>query len=179
MKLSLLAACLLLVVHCQADSASRPSHVVKVGRNGRQLVHRDGQVGLGARLGRKVRRKGRNTLPNAAPQIHHHDAPTLVRALPQVFSTGHAGHQHLIHDAVPQTFHAVPEQFSHHHVPHAPANLFHFSHHGPAISPALSHHTVHAAPLIAAPVQQTGPVQHFVQHAQFLQPAPKIGRAHV
>ena len=81
---SLLAASLLLVVHCLADSASRPSHVVKVGRNGRQLVHRDGQVGLGARLGRKVRRKGRNTLPSAAPQLHHHDAPTLVRAVPQV-----------------------------------------------------------------------------------------------
>ena len=147
---------------CLGDTASVLTHVVKVGRNGRQVVHAKHAKDVGARLGRKVRRKAQPAqLLQPVPSLNFVNAP-----VPQVFSA-HPNHQHLVHNAVPTTFHAVPQQFSHHHVPHAPANLFHFSHHGPAINPALAHFSQHATPIqVAAPV-------HHVHHpvAPILAPA--------
>ena len=64
-----------------ADSASGLSHVVRVGRNGRQLVHQAKQLSSGAKLGRKVRRRGRNTL--SQPALATRLAPALA-PLPQV-----------------------------------------------------------------------------------------------
>jgi len=162
--MKMLAAYLLAVVPLAlAESASGLSHVVRVGRNGRQVVHQAGQLGGGAKLGRKVRRKGRNTLSQPALATRLAPAPAPQ---PQVFAA-HPTHQHVIHDIQP-AFHAAPAAFAHHHVPHAPTNLFHFSHHSPAIDHNLHHPAVHhTAPLPVAPVQIAAAPAHFSFH-----PAP-------
>lgn len=198
MKLSLGALILLsLLSLCLSDSAPGLSHVVKVGRNGRQVVHsRTGKEGAGARLGKKVRRrKERNTLNNHV-LLRHTAVPAIDNATPLTLSTpqvtpfnqfrvlstpqhatfsvptaqvfsGLPVNQHVVHDTAP-TFHQVPEAFNHHRVPHAPTNLFHFSHHGPAIAPSLSHFTQHLTTLPLAPAQPFAPAVQQV----LVQPAP-------
>merc|ERR1712088_592873 len=164
MKLSVCCALLASLPLCLSESASGLSHVVKVGRNGRQVVHQASSKGnAGKSLGRKVRRRGRNTLGQPAPALRQAPAAPvpLVHAVPQVFTNVHPTHQHVVHHAAPAL--PAPQAFSHHHVPHAPANLFHFAHHGPAIDPNLHHPALHqtvAAPL--APVQFVAPA--FVHH---------------
>merc|ERR1712088_870702 len=172
MKLSVCCALLASLPLCLSESASGLSHVVKVGRNGRQVVHQASSKGnAGKSLGRKVRRRGRNTLGQPAPALRQAPAAPvpLVHAVPQVFTNVHPTHQHVVHHAAPAL--PAPQAFSHHHVPHAPANLFHFAHHGPAIDPNLHHpalhHTVHA-PL--APVQFVAPA--FVHHPAPIAPLP-------
>merc|ERR1711881_763781 len=182
MKLSLGASVLLTLLPLfLADSAPDLTHVVRVGRNGRQVVHsktenKDGQTG--ARLGRKVRRRGRShlTTPNlirttaAIPGGNNNIAP-LGAPVAQVFSTNPL-HQHLVHHTTP-TFHQAPVEFSHHVVPHAPSNLFHFAHHSPAIAPGLVHFSQHEAiPAAVAPVQQIAPA--FQQIHQILPSVPAV-----
>merc|ERR1711881_769329 len=182
MKLSLGASVLLTLLPLfLADSAPDLTHVVRVGRNGRQVVHsktenKDGQTG--ARLGRKVRRRGRShlTTPNlirttaAIPGGNNNIAP-LGAPVAQVFSTNPL-HQHLVHHPTP-TFHQAPVEFSHHVVPHAPSNLFHFAHHSPAIAPGLVHFSQHEAiPAAVAPVQQIAPA--FQQIHQILPSVPAV-----
>merc|ERR1711881_831899 len=181
-KLSLGASVLLTLLPLfLADSAPDLTHVVRVGRNGRQVVHsktenKDGQTG--ARLGRKVRRRGRShlTTPNlirttaAIPGGNNNIAP-LGAPVAQVFSTNPL-HQHLVHHTTP-TFHQAPVEFSHHVVPHAPSNLFHFAHHSPAIAPGLVHFSQHEAiPAAVAPVQQIAPA--FQQIHQILPSVPAV-----
>jgi len=161
MKLSVACALLASLPLCLSESASGLSHVVKVGRNGRQVVHQsiNSKGNSGKSLGRKVRRRGRNTLGQPAAALRQAPAAP-VPLVPQVFAA-HPTHQHVVHHAAPAL--PAPQAFSHHHVPHAPANLFHFAHHGPAIDPNLHHPALHqtvAAPL--APVQFVAPA--FVHH---------------
>merc|ERR1711881_454899 len=182
MKLSLGASVLLTLLPLfLADSAPDLTHVVRVGRNGRQVVHsktenKDGQTG--ARLGRKVRRRGRShlTTPNlirttaAIPGGNNNIAP-LGAPVAQVFSTNPL-HQHLVHHTTP-TFHQAPVEFSHHVVPHAPSNLFHFAHHSPAIAPGLFNYSQHEAiPAAVAPVQHIAPA--FQQIHQILPSVPAV-----
>lgn len=172
MKLSVCCALLASLPLCLSESASGLSHVVKVGRNGRQVVHQASRSkGSGGKsLGRKVRRRGRNTLGQPALALHQAPAAPvpLVHSTPQVF-TAHPTHQHVVHHAAPAL--PAPQAFSHHHVPHAPSNLFHFAHHGPAIDPNLHHPALHhAAHAPLAPVQFVAPA--FIHHPAPLPVAP-------
>merc|ERR550517_1933036 len=174
MKLSVGCALLASLPLCLSESASGLSHVVKVGRNGRQVVHQastSSKGNGGKSLGRKVRRRGRNTLGQPAPRSSRPPSSPvpLVHAVPQVFTNVHPTHQHVVHHAAPAL--PAPQAFSHHHVPHAPSNLFHFAHHGPAIDPNLHHPALHhAAHAPLAPVQFVAPA--FIHHPAPLPVAP-------
>jgi len=155
MKLFVVTALALAVCGVTADKAFRSSgdlsHVVRVGRNGRQVI----SSAKGFRQGRKGRKVVRRPHERNGRNLHHvHHAPALnlvpvapapfalpPPAAPVQFAVPHATH-HAVHHAVP---HAVPLA-----VPHAvPLAVPHATHHA-------VHHVVHQAP---APVPAPVPIQ--------------------
>jgi len=148
MKLFVVAALALAVCGVTADKAFRGnggdlSHVVRVGRNGRQVI----SSAKGFRQGRKGRKVIRRPHERNGRNLHHvHHAPALNLvpvapspfALPAVAAPAPFVRQHTIHHAVPLAVpHALPLA-----VPHA--------------VPHAVHHVVHQAP---APVPAPVPVQ--------------------
>jgi len=156
MKLFVVTALALAVCGVTADKAFRSnvgdlSHVVRVGRNGRQVI----SSAKGFRQGRKGRkvirrpheRNGRNLHHvHHAPALNVHHAPALNLvpvapspfALPAPAAPAQFVRQHTIHHAVPLAVpHALPLALPH-AVPHA------------------VHHVVHQAP---APVPAPVPIQ--------------------
>merc|ERR1711881_704016 len=151
MKLFVVTALALAVCGVTADKAFRSSgdlsHVVRVGRNGRQVI----SSAKGFRQGRKGRKVVRRPHERNGRNLHHvHHAPALnlvpvapapfalpPPAAPVQFAVPHATH-HAVHHAVP---HAVPLA--------VPLAVPHATHHA-------VHHVVHQAP---APVPALVPIQ--------------------
>jgi len=145
MKLFVVTALALVVSGVTADKAFRNndlSHVVRVGRNGRQVI----SSAKGFRQGRKgrkvIRRQGERNGRNLH-HVHHAPALNLVPVAPAPF-------------ALPLP--AAPAHFAVHHAP-APAQFA--VHHAPAQvavhhAPVQTHFAVHHAP---APVPAPVPIQ--------------------
>jgi len=123
MKLFVVTALALAVCGVTADKAFRSngdlSHVVKVGRNGRQVISNAKGFRQGKRLGRKVLlrqgdRNGRNL-----HHVHHAPALNLIPVAPSPF-------------ALPLA--PAPTHFSFHHAP-APAPTQFSFHHAPPPAP--------------------------------------------
>lgn len=125
MKLLVVLVASVCLVRADKNLGRSPSAVVRVGRNGRQVVSSNfanGPIRNGRRVARRRKdgqgRQGRQfhsftpTFHAAAPLVHaaphlHHAAPHLHHAAP------------LVHHAAPLAFHTAPLPVTHHTIFHA------------------------------------------------------------